>query len=120
MILWPIIKLRKRPEPAPPPATMAVLGDVLLERKRQDQKFGEQGHRADGTSQIYINGANNARFECDFAEKRGGASWRHIMTEEVCEAFAETDAKALRAELVQVAAVACAWIEAIDTRSKKP
>lgn len=43
--------------------------------------------------------------------------WLHILREEVAEAFAETDPVALRGELVQVAAVAVAWAEAIDRRT---
>lgn len=40
-----------------------------------------------------------------------------MLLEEVAEAFAESDDARLRAELVQVAAVAQAWIESIDRRS---
>lgn len=39
-----------------------------------------------------------------------------ILDAEVCEAFDESDSKKLRANLVQVAAVAVNWIEAIDRR----
>ena len=38
------------------------------------------------------------------------------MFEEVAEAFAEADVRRLRAELVQCAAVAVKWVEAIDRR----
>lgn len=40
--------------------------------------------------------------------------------EEVLEAFAEADPDRLRAELVQVAAVATKWIQALDRRSGLP
>jgi hypothetical protein len=44
-------------------------------------------------------------------------SWALILLEEVSEAVeAIGDVTALRAELVQVGAVACAWVEAIDRR----
>ena len=49
----------------------------------------------------------------------GNGTWRHILTEEVWEAFAEKDSARLRAELVQVAAAAVNWIEAIDRRQAK-
>jgi hypothetical protein len=39
-----------------------------------------------------------------------------VLDEEVWEAFAESDPAKLRAELVQVAAVAFRWIEALDAR----
>ena len=44
----------------------------------------------------------------------GAHSWDAILLEEVFEALAESDPVRRRAELVQVAAVAAAEIEAID------
>jgi hypothetical protein len=44
------------------------------------------------------------------------ASWLTILLEEVFEAAGEEDISRLRTELVQVAAVAVAWIEDIDSR----
>ncbi len=41
---------------------------------------------------------------------------RHILLEEVHEALAEDDPTRLRAELLQVAAVAVCWVEAIEQR----
>jgi hypothetical protein len=67
--------------------TMRVLDEVQDERRRQDAKWGEQNH-PDGT----------------------------IALEEVFEALVETDPAKLRDELLQVAAVAVAWVEAIDRR----
>ncbi len=43
-------------------------------------------------------------------------NWRDILLEEVFEALAEEEPKELRKELVQVAAVAAQWVEAIDRR----
>jgi malonyl CoA-acyl carrier protein transacylase len=43
-------------------------------------------------------------------------TWEHILTEEHYEAMAEEDPTRLREELIQVAAVAVAWVEAIDRR----
>jgi hypothetical protein len=56
------------------------------------------------------------REACQMATADGRVTWRHILTEEVYEAFAESDPTKLRAELVQVAAVAVQWIQAIDRR----
>lgn len=46
----------------------------------------------------------------------GTVTRAHILTEAVCTALAEPDPARLRAELVQIDAVARAWIAAIDRR----
>jgi len=93
-----------------------VLAEVRAERARQLAKWGVQ-HRPDGT------GADGSEYEarlmrirCQEAEEAGGAGWRSVLLEEVYEALAEADPVALRAELVQVAAVCTAWVEDIDSR----
>ena len=73
--------------------TRAVLDEVSAERARQDAKWGEQNHPA---------------------FKHGEVTYRDILLEEVFEALAESNQARLRAELVQVAAVAVAWVEKID------
>ncbi|MCX5365884.1 NUDIX hydrolase [Streptomyces sp. NBC_00124] len=101
----------------PSVVTDRVLSEVLAERIAQDAKWGEQNH-LDGTGvapeQREL--ADNARAMCQqvFAEGRG--DWAHVLFEEVREALAERDPAKLRAELLQVGAVAVAWIEAIDRR----
>lgn len=95
-----------------------VLAEIAAERERQDAKWGEQNHH-DGTGPGYKTAADSARAECDQAAALGLVTYRHILTEEVQEAFAETDPARLRAELVQVAAVAVAWIQKLD-REKAP
>jgi hypothetical protein len=96
--------------------TKAVLKEVAAERGRQQETWGEQNH-PDGTGTTSLRGAGGlSRERCDAAFAEGNGTWEHILTEEVYEAFAEQDPAALRAELVQVAAVAVAWIEAIDRR----
>ncbi len=60
--------------------------------------------------------ANGARAHAERAAKGGYLTWAHILTEEFYEAMAEEDQARLRAELIQVAAVAVAWIEQIDRR----
>jgi hypothetical protein len=97
--------------------TARILAEVSAERVRQVARWGEQNH-PDGTSadekdtlirDIY-------RAAADSAAEHGTLTWRDILREEVYEAFAEKDHAALREELVQVAAVAAAWIEDIDRR----
>lgn len=118
-----------------------VYADIRAERARQDAKWGEQNH-PDGTKPgvipLYaaaVAGPNppgstlNAftladaewlalafKAATDDAARVGDITWRHILLEEVFEALAEDDAAKLRAELVQVAAVAAQWVEAIDRR----
>jgi NTP pyrophosphatase (non-canonical NTP hydrolase) len=75
-----------------------VLAEVAVERHRQDAKLGEQNH-------------------LDFV-------WNAILGEEVGEVanailegtFSDAPLAHVRDELVQVAAVAVAWVEAIDRR----
>ena len=95
--------------------TYRVLLDVANERGRQDEKWGQQSH-PDGTSREYKAVAEASKRLCDARHKQGVGTWRDILKEEFHEAMAETSPPALRAELVQVAAVAVAWIEAIDRR----
>lgn len=98
-----------------------VLADVAAERARQDARWGVQNH-PDGTgadytlSEVAELDVRFARTRCDRAFERGAGSWEHILYEEFCEAMAEDDPVRLRAELVQLAAVAVHWMEAIDTR----
>lgn len=96
-----------------------ALGDVHLERLRQDGTWGEQNH-PDGTGlalpEPFRGAADQARRLCQHHARQGTVTWRHILMEEVAEALEAPDPAALRAELVQVAAVAVAWVEAIDRR----
>lgn len=96
--------------------TDRVLQQVLVERIAQDTKWGEQNH-PDGTG--YDGSDRHADFwrqRCQDAFADGDGTWGHVLLEEVFEAIAEKDPAKLRAELVQVAAVAVAWVEAIDRR----
>ena len=94
-----------------------VLVEVGAERKRQDSIFGTQNHR-DGTSDHPVSRriSDGYRDICRRITQEGDVTWKDILSEEVYEAYAEADPVLLRAELVQVAAGAVAWIEAIDRR----
>ena len=61
--------------------------------------------------------ANAAKRRCDAEHDTGRGTWVSILLEEVFEACAEDDPARLRAELVQVAAVALQWADAIDRRT---
>jgi hypothetical protein len=113
-----------------------VLDEVAVERARQDAEWGEQNHpdldphdidrivrneyafRADRWKQI---NARRAKEGCEVAYRGPAESctaWDGVLLEEVYEALAESDTAKLRAELIQVAAVAVAWVEAIDRREE--
>lgn len=92
-----------------------LIDDFWAERQAQLQKWGVQRH-PDGTGERYRLLADRYRADCQLAAANGGPTWRHILAEEVFEAFAETDTAKLRTELVQSAAVIAAWIEDIDNR----
>ncbi|MCA2226485.1 NUDIX hydrolase [Nonomuraea aurantiaca] len=99
-----------------PGSLAVVLGDVAAERAAQDAKWGMQAV-PDGTgAEGAVAEADRARQETEEAARRGELTWRHILREEVLEAFAESDPEALRAELIQVAAVAVKWAQALDRR----
>jgi hypothetical protein len=110
------------PEPAPDAevatmasATVGVLGEIAAERARQSAKWGQPDH-LDGTARV---GDRHTAARLRAACKANGPAednWRDILAEEVAEAFAEAGSARLRVELIQVAAVAVAWVEAIDRR----
>ncbi|MEQ4721602.1 NUDIX domain-containing protein [Nonomuraea sp. B19D2] len=99
-----------------PGALARVLADVAAERAAQDAMWGMQilpdGTGDEGT----VAESDRARRETEAAAAGGALTWRHILAEEVLEAFAETDPERLRAELIQVAAVAVKWTQALDRR----
>jgi hypothetical protein len=92
-----------------------VLADVLDELAQAEAKFPDQ-HLPDGTGRPGDDDmAKLDRAKCQ-ANGPDEDNWRDVLQEEVSEAFAETDPKLLRAELVQVAAMAVRWIKDIDSR----
>lgn len=93
-----------------------VLHDIEVERQRQRDTWGTCSY-PDGTGRPWdTERAEVAREVCQSNGPVGEHNWRDIVQEEVSEAFAETEPKRLREELVQVAAVVTHWIEAIDRR----
>ncbi|GAA0738534.1 hypothetical protein Drose_04465 [Dactylosporangium roseum] len=101
----------------PDTAYSRVYGDIARERAAQDAKWGEQNH-PDGTAGPGRRAAaRSAKLWTNSQAAERTLAWADVLEEEVAEALAEDDPAKLRAELVQVAAVAAAWIEAIDRRS---
>ena len=100
-----------------PRTAYIVATQVLSERGRQDVQWDEQNH-ANGTGlPVYEHAARRYRDQTARNAASGVLTWRDVLLEEVYEALAEADPAKLRTELVQVAAVAVAWIEAIDRRT---
>lgn len=105
---------------------MDVALEVVLERQRQDAKWGPQDHpwvRTEARQAVpaYLAGivsAGAAKAICDQADREGVQTFARILVEEVAEALeAPTDAD-VREELIQVAAVAVAAVEALDRKTE--
>lgn len=111
-----------------------VLDEIAAEQARQDAKWGQQNHpdydphdidtvvrneyafRADRWKEI---NARRAESGCEVKHlfpAESCTAWDGVLLEEVYEALAEEDPAKIRAELIQVAAVAATWVEAIDRR----
>lgn len=97
---------------------MHILAEIGNERRRQDELWGlGQLGIPDGTGhEKFKELAGEARIECDRATAAMEVTFMHVLLEEVMEALAESDEDRLRVELIQVAAVAAKWVQAIDRR----
>lgn len=97
-----------------------IITDILAEFDRNNARWGDQSHLLDGTSEAHFRrAADHHRQQCQTQARYGTVNWGDILLEEVYEALAEEDPVKLRAELVQVGAVALAWVEAIDRRQQE-
>ena len=110
-----------------------IFNEIFNERSKQEAKWGEQNHPNGtgtqdcenlisfvglSTSYGYVRQSDCAKSLCDSATDAGFVTWAHILLEEMIEAFDEKDDDQIRKELIQVAAVAHAWIQAIDRKIK--
>lgn len=114
--------------------TVEVLADVRAERSRQYGRYGTNEDIEDGTGPtihwLAGMGADLHRQTASGLEKsirrayegheaqHGAPTWRHLVLEEIAEAFQESDPARLRDELIQVAALAVSWVEKIDARKE--
>jgi hypothetical protein len=97
--------------------TMLVLAEVVSERQAQLVRWGEVNF-PDGTGRRPGKAISPiARLATEIAAREGAVTWAHLLREEVYQALEEADHVRLRAALVRTAAVATAWIEAIDGRT---
>lgn len=110
-------------------AVHSVIAEVAEERERQNAKWGEQNHpNGTGPDGLLLDDVadhrhgirrfetlrNDAIVQTDIRATDGTVTFADILLEEVFEALAEEDPAKLRTELIQVAAVATQWVEAID------
>lgn len=104
--------------------TDRVLDELRAERTRQEAKWGPQ-NLPDGTGPDWIapgmaygygRMADLVRSACDTRREDDRRIMALVLLEEVFEALAESDPVKLRAELIQVGAVAVKWAEALDRR----
>lgn len=105
--------------PSPEETLIKVLAEVRAERRRQFEKWGQQDHPsfpADRDLSVAALNMKYAKLIVENTAAAGGVSFQDILYEEIAEAFAAESERELRAELIQVAATAVAWVEAIDRR----
>lgn len=104
--------------------TDRVLQEVLAERVRQDERWGEQNHPVhdpEDPAGVFLLGRSYAALEQEAKARfaAGRRSWALVELEEVFEALAAKTPAEARAEFIQVAAVAVAAVESIDRKTKK-
>lgn len=92
--------------------TTLVLADVLEERRRQQALRGRQ-HLPSHLAGIDALLVRRLLRVCRDRQDAGEVSWPWVLLEEACEAVLAAGAER-RDELVQVAAVACQWVEGMD------
>lgn len=94
----------------------AIAAEIAAERRRQVTRWGRQDHPSVGPAgtEPFVPVVERWRAVNDARMGSAAHSWDAILLEEVFEALVESDPVRRRAELVQVAAVAVAEIEAID------
>lgn len=112
--------------PAVRPATQSVLDDVADERGRQIEQYGENDDLEYGTGPDVIwlapfswEGASDVelgfREDYEVREARTGRpTWIDLLREELAEVAKEDDPARLRAEAIQVAALAVSMCERLD------
>lgn len=99
--------------------TSAILLELLAERVMQDAKHGAPNLPNGTGHHSYTESAQMWKEAVDYCTEQGTLKHASVFQEEVFEALAESDPIKLRAELVQVAAYAVKWIEAIDREAVK-
>lgn len=106
--------------------TLNVCAEVMHERERQHAKWGEQNHPSISREFTdYVTRMTRfpieleARRECNRMTNEGRVTYAHIALEEFAEVIFAVDEKHRKGELIQLAAVCVAWVEAIDRKEKQ-
>lgn len=107
---------------APRPGLQGVLSEIAVRRARQRTAAGGDEHRLpDGTGQFPETiDAEAAEMVRDTASEGGYLDWLHIVRAAAARAYAEAHPARLRADLVDLAAYATGWIQALDHRTSPP
>lgn len=123
-------------------ADARVVGEVLVERARQDEKWGDQNHPDlhpsltaddicltlyDVLAHYGVPGADRAKEYVDACAGVGESNWIGIALEEFVEAVEAAalidggshSVERLRTEVIQLAAVCVQWVQAIDRRRSR-
>ncbi len=101
-----------------------VFEAVIIERARQDAKFGTQNHpdtHPSASLSDALEAERLAKEMCSSGFANGSLSWSDILLEEVMEshtAGVQGNYAALESELIQVMAVCLAQLECIERRRK--
>jgi len=108
----------------------AIIQEIKAERMYQEGKWGQQNHpildpqlknrSPERMCEEYeIPSETRAKGMCDIHAERKDLTYMHILIEEVSEvASCGKDIELMRKELIQVAAVTIAMIEALDRNGK--
>jgi len=104
----------------------SIFEEIRAERKRRNEKWGEQNHPMLGKYLTAGKGRSEIKFPSKTLIKNQlencchrlmyDKNWFDILLEEVCGAFLETEPERQREEMIQVAAVAVNIIECLDRR----
>lgn len=101
-------------------ASNPLLQAVQRERDRQEVKWGVQDHPSFGDASQEFRTAveHRVKAQVNQAASEGRLNWDLILSEEIAEANAQlTNNDNLKEELIQVAAVAIAWIESVNRQA---
>ena len=104
---------------------LRIINEIIQERKRQDEKWGEQNHPFTDPilkgresmrlcEEYEIPTEGRAKQLTNINSRRGSVTWGHIIVEELSEAISAQDSIKIREELVQLAAVCIAAIESLE------